>query len=334
MKKYILLVFLTIGYVHIYAQKKTNPPPKKTNSKTPAKDDGKEPLTYSVLRDNTKINFLSTGIDPFDMQVGNTFYMGLSANAEALYHNFFIHTEYNYHYVSADIGGSNRIDGESIYTPTNSNDFEILGGYFFTRVVDGKVPITLKVTGNGSGGHTTYYTKVDAQYEKFYGVECGVAKGVKLMFAEGQFNATDAFSGASSSFNGAFSTNMEYTWLYLGGSLGKMFDVAANFSEYGNKTGRCLKRIYAHVIIPLQSKLDDIYWLEGYGSSNPIYHKYVIDNTVPKGKVGFRIGFSQDFYSQIISGGGEFVLMPGLNGMSPMFRLKFQLGLNKIFGGG
>ncbi len=144
--------------------------------------------------------------------------------------------------------------------------------------------------------------------------------------------------GAPTTFQGEFSTYMDYTWFLIGGSLGKLIDVTGKFSNFGEKREQELTRFYLDLMIPISTSLDDIYWLTGYGGTNPVYNRYHIDNTIAKGKLGFRIGYTQNYYNKIISGGPELAFLPGIENpqgamscYNPYFRIKFQIGFNKIF---
>jgi len=320
-RKITLATFMLIG-LGVFSQIKSS-----FSSKN--KDKDKDNMTYTLSNDNVNINYYSVGIDPLCLQAGNTTYMGISPAGTVLYNNIFLHAEYNYHYLAFDANDAGTaVSGSSIYQPTNSNDFELLGGYYFTRVVDGKVRIDLK-----QKGKVNYYTNVNAKYEKFIGLEGGIERGVKLIYANGQFNAVDGYSGQNTAFNGLFSTNMTYTWLYLGGSIGKLIDVTGDFSEIGKKSNKTLNKFYVHAIFALQNQLDDIYYLSPSANGSPLYYKYQINNTVPKSNIGIRLGFNQDYFFNVMSTGAELELMPGIKGSSSttFIRIKIQIGFNKIF---
>ena len=286
-------------------------------------------LTFDPIYVNTNINYISLGFNPIDMQIGSkAFTMGTTLKATALYSNIYLKMESNSSYLIAD-----EIGNAVLGSPTNgtgkTKNFELVGGYYFTHEVSGPVHIRL-----GGNGNTTYLAKIDSKYEKFYGVEVGFSTGSRVVYANGQYNAIDLGTNQPTSFNGEFNTNMNYTYLYIGGSFGKLINVKANFSTYGEKAGFDLHKVYGHLIIPLKTSLDDItYTQTDPTTGNTVNKNYHIDNTITRTNLGFRIGYDQDFANRVMSGGGEFSVFPGIQGNGNyLIRLKVNIGLNAILG--
>lgn len=320
-KKYLLFIALFFS-ISLIAQKKFN---------------SQDVLTYSIKKENTDIKFMQAKIAVWDILISNsrmTFSGGLGGK---LYMNgLYVGLNYDYHYLDnlAEASSSENIQGSSIYKPTKSRNAEITLGYFFQKETEGKVKIKIK-----SEGKTTYYAKVDAKYNKIFGVQAGYKKGFSHLTIPKGVLVQDAYLSSRGTFQSeyAMTSFMQYGWISIGPTYGKIVDVAADFEGIGERKTQYFDRFYANVLIAGKSTLEDVYMVENFGGSNQMTHQYVLDGNVVMSKIGFNVGYETYKFSKVgVVAGIEIGAMPGvkISGAGNGYLLvKWGIVFGKQFGG-
>ncbi|MBL0329626.1 MAG: hypothetical protein IPP64_09465 [Bacteroidetes bacterium] len=316
MKKIFFTLFLT---VHLFSSAQT------------------DPVKYSLTRENTDIKFIQAKLAVWDILISSsrmTFSGGLGGK---LYLNgLYVGLNYDYQYLDnlAEYSSSENIQGSSIYKPQKSRNADATVGYFFQKEAEGKIRINLK-----SHGKTTYYTKVDAKYNKIFGVQAGFKKGFSHMTIPQGVDVQDAYLPQSGTFQtqSGMTTYMNYSWVSVGPTYGKIEDVEIDVEGLGLRRSKFFQRFYGNVLIATSSKLEDVYMTENFGSSNELVHQYVLDGNVEMSKIGFNIGYETYRYSKVGVGYGiEIGAMPGvkISGAGNGYLLvKWGIIFGKQFGG-
>ena len=248
----------------------------------------------------------------------------------------YVSTNYEFHYLDnlAEASSTQNIRGYSIYNPTKSRNADITLGYFHQKETEGKVRVNLKSTSK-----VTHYTYVNAKYNKIMGVQLGYKSGFSHLTIPQGVNVTDYYLPSTGTIktDAGMTTYMQYGWINIGPSFGKIVDVEADFSGLGVRKTQYFKRFYANVLIATKNKLEDVYYTEGYGSSNPLVHQYVLNGNVTMSKFGFNVGFETFKFSKVgFIYGLELGLMPGVKVASAgngYVSFKWGILFGKQFGG-
>lgn len=294
-------------------------------------------LSYTIEKENTDIKFglgklsvwdilISTSRMTFSGGVGGKFYMnGLYVNAN-----------YNFHYLDnlAEASSTENIRGSSVYKPTKSRDADLTVGYFYQKETEGKVRVNIRSTSS-----VTHYTYVDAKYNKIMGVQLGYKSGFSQLTIPQGINVTDYYLPSTGVIktDAGMTSYLQYGWLSVGPSYGKIVDVEADFKGIGVRKSQYFKRFYANVLIATKGKLEDVYYTEGYGSSNPLVHRYVLDGNVTMSKFGFNVGFETFKFNKVgFVYGLELGVMPGVKvtkAGNGYLAVKWGILFGKQFGG-
>ena len=285
--------------------------------------------TYSITKDNTDIKCIYGKISLVDALISTSRMSFSTGLGTRMYFNgIYLSGNYDFHYADglAEASSSENIRGSSIYARQKSRNADIMGGYFFQKEKEGKVRINLR-----NGGKVTYYTNVNAHYNRIIGAQIGFKNGFSYMVIPQGVKVSNYYNESAGTFaaQAGMTTIMKYSWLTIGGTFGKTVDVDANFSEYGLKGSHFMKRFYANMIIAVKSQLEDVYFTENHGSSNELVKRYVLDGNVDMSKFGFCVGaetFSLKKCGLITSLEGG--LMPGVKGKaSDNLFIGFKVGL-------
>jgi hypothetical protein len=272
-----------------------------------------QPLKYSITKENTDIKFVSEKLAIWDILVSTsrmTFSGGVGGK---MYLNgLYLNVNYNFHYLDnlAEASSTDKVQGSSVYKPTKSRDADATIGYFFQKKTNGKVRLHLK-----SEGKVSYYMNAIADYNKIFGVQAGYKKGFSQLTIPGGIPVKDYYIPETGTITTehAVVTYMQYGWLSFGPSYGKVVDVIADVEQYGIRKAQFVNRFYANVLMATSSKLEDVYYTEGFGSSNPLVHRYVLEGNVPMSKLGFNVGYETFKYTGFgVTAGVEIGLMPGV----------------------
>jgi hypothetical protein len=286
--------------------------------------------TYSITKENTDMKCIYGKIALFDALISTSRMSFAAGVGTRMYFNgLYVATNYDFHYLDnmAEASSSENIQGNSIYARQKSRNADIMGGYFFQKKkTDGKVRINLK-----EGHKTTTYTMVDADYNNIFGAQVGFKNGFSYMTIPRGVTVANYYNEGAGTFqtDNGMTTVMKYSWLTIGGTIGKTVDVEANFSEYGSKGSHYLRRIYANVIIAVKSELEDVYFTENRGSSNELIKRYKLDGNTDMSKFGFCVGYETFSLKKCgLLTSLETGMMPGIKGSgSGNFYLGFKVGL-------
>lgn len=294
-------------------------------------------MTYNIIKENTDIKFISGKIAVWDVLISSSRMTFAGGFGGKIYLNgLFAGANYNFHYLDnlAEASSSNTMQGSSIYNSTKSRDADLTLGYFFQKKTKGKIRINLK-----QQGKITYYTKVDAEFNKIIGLQATYKSGFSHLTIPSGVAVKDYYipeSGTITTQQG-MTTFMKYGWISFGPSYGKTVDVAANFEGIGERKTEFFQRFYANVILGTSSKLEDVYYTEGFGSSNPLVHRYVLNGNVVMSKTGFNVGYeTYKFRGVGIGYGIEAGLMPGVklkDAGNGYLVVKWGIVFGKMFGG-
>ncbi|MBI3517886.1 MAG: hypothetical protein HY062_00830 [Bacteroidetes bacterium] len=269
--------------------------------------------SYTITKENTDIKCIYGKISLLEALI-STSRMSLSTGlgTRMYFNGIYVSTNYDFHYADnlAEASSSENIRGNSVYARQKSRNADIMAGYFFQKDTEGKVRINLH-----SGSKTTYYTMVDAHYNKIFGAQIGFKNGFSYMTIPQGVTVSNYYNESAGTFaaDAGMTTIMKYSWLTIGGTFGKTVDVDANFTQYGSKGAHYMKRFYANAIIAVKSQLEDVYFTENYGSSNELVKRYVLNGNVDMSRFGFCIGaetFSLKKFGMITS--LEAGMMPGV----------------------
>lgn len=294
-------------------------------------------ITYSIVKENTDIKFVQGKVAVWDILISYSRMTFSGGFGGKLYLNgLYVGVNYDHQYLDdlAEASSSENIQGSSIYKPTKSRNGEATLGYFFQKETEGKIKVKVK-----SVGKTTYYAKIDAKYNKIFGVQASYKKGFSHLTIPTGVLVQDKYLTSRGTFATEYGMTsfMEYGWISVGPSYGKIIDVEADFSEYGTRKAQSFSRIYANVIIAANSKLEDVYMVENFGGSNQMTHQYVLDGNVVMSKLGFSLGYETYKFSKFgVTAGLEIGAMPGvkISGAGNGYLLvKWGLVLGKQFGG-
>lgn len=284
---------------------------------------------YTIIKENTDIKCTYGKLSLLEALISTSrmsFSTGLGARM--YFNGLYVSTNYDFHYADglAEASSTENIRGNSIYARQKSRNADIMAGYFYQKNTDGKVRINLH-----NGSRVTTYTMVDAHYNKIFGAQMGFKNGFSYMVIPQGVTVSNYYNESAGTFaaDAGMTTIMKYSWLTIGGTFGKTVDVDAKFSEYGLKGSHYMKRFYANVIIAVKSELEDVYFTENYGSSNPFVKRYVLNGNVDMSKFGFCVGaetFSLKKCGMITSLEGG--VMPGVKGkISNNLFIGFKVGL-------
>ncbi len=285
--------------------------------------------SYTITKENTDIKAIYGKISLLEALISTSrmsFSTGLGARM--YFNGLYVSTNYDFHYADglAEASSTENIRGNSIYARQRSRNADIMVGYFHQKDIDGKVRINLH-----NGSRVTTYTMVDAHYNRIIGAQIGFKNGFSYLVVPRGVNVSNHYDESRGSFaaDGGMTTIMKYSWLTIGGTFGKTVDVDANFTTYGAKGSHFMKRFYANVIIAVKSELEDVYFTENYGSSNPLVKRYTLNGNVDMSKFGFCVGaetFSLKKFGMITS--LEAGLMPGVKAkVSDNVFIGFKVGL-------
>ncbi len=297
----------------------------------------KDALTYSITKENTDIKFVQGKVAVWDILISTSRMTFSGGFGGKMYLNgLYLGLNYDYQYLDnlAEASSSENIQGSSIYKPTKSRNGEATLGYFFQKETEGKVKIKIK-----SEGKTTYYAKVDAKYNRLFGLQASYKKGFSHLTIPAGVLVQDAYITSRGTFKTEYGMTsfMQYGWISVGPTFGKVVDVEANFSEYGSRKAQFFDRFYANVIIAANSNLEDVYMVENFGGSNQMTHQYVLDGNVVMSKIGFNLGYETYKFSKFgVTAGLEIGAMPGvkISGAGNGYLLvKWGLVFGKAFGG-
>jgi hypothetical protein len=292
-------------------------------------DSQAQQLTYSIVKENTDIKCVYGKISLLEALISSSRMSFSTGLGTRMYFNgIYLSTNYDFHYLDnmAEASSTEQIKGNSIYARQKSRNADIMAGYFFQKDTDGKVRINLH-----QGSKVSHYAMVDAHYNKIYGAQIGFKNGFSYMVIPRGVNVSNYYNESAGTFaaDAGMTTIMKYSWVTIGGTFGKTVDVDANFSEYGLKGDHYMKRLYANVIIAVNSQLEDVYFTENKGSSNELVKRYVLNGNVDMSKFGFCVGaetFSLKKFGMITS--LEAGLMPGVKAkMSDNVFIGFKVGL-------
>ena len=289
-------------------------------------------LTYSIVKENTDIKCVYGKVTIIDALISTSRMSFSTGLGTRMYLNgLYLSTNYEFHYLDnmAEASSTEQIRGSSIYARQKSRNADIMAGYFFQKNTDGKVRINLH-----NGSKVTRYTIVDAHYNKIFGAQVGFKNGFSYMTIPRGVKVSDYYNESAGTFEtqAGMTSFMKYSWLTIGGTIGKTVDVDANFSSYGLKGAHYIQRLYANIIIATNSQLEDVYFTENYGSSNPLVKRYVLNGNVEMSKYGFCVGFETFTLKKFgMVTGLEVGKMPGVTlSKSGNIYLAFKVGL--VFG--
>lgn len=247
--------------------------------------------SYTITKENTDIKCIYGKISVLEALISTSRMSFSTGFGGRMYFNgIYLSGNYDFHYLDnmAEASSTENIRGNSIYARQKSRNADIMAGYFFQKKTDGKVRINLH-----SGSKVTYYTMVDAKYNKIFGAQIGFKNGFSYMTIPKGVTVSNYYNESAGTFQteAGMTTVMKYSWLTIGGTFGKAVDVEANFSEYGSKGAHYIRRFYANAIIAVNSKLEDVYFTENKGSSNELVKRYVLNGNVDMSKFGFCVGY-------------------------------------------
>ncbi|MES2513022.1 MAG: hypothetical protein V4580_02715 [Bacteroidota bacterium] len=286
--------------------------------------------TYNITRENTDMKCIYGKIALLDALISTSRMSFAAGVGTRMYFNgLYVATNYDFHYADglAEASSTENVQGTSVFKRQKSRNADIVGGYFFQKKkTDGKVRINLK-----NGHNSTTYTMVDAEYNKLFGAQVGFKNGFSYLVVPRGVTVANYYNESAGTFetDNGMTTIMKYSWLTIGGTIGKTVDVEANFSEYGIKGAHYLRRIYANVIIAVKSELEDVYFTANHGSSNEMVKRYVLDGNVDMSKFGFNVGYETFSLKKCgLVTSLETGMMPGIKGSgSGNFYLGFRVGL-------
>lgn len=289
--------------------------------------------SYTITKENTDIKCIYGKVTLFDALISTSRMSFSTGLGTRMYFNgLYLSTNYEFHYLDnmAEASSTENIQGSSIYARQKSRNADIMAGYFFQRETDGKVRINLH-----NGSRTTTYTMVDAKYNKIFGAQVGFKNGFSYMTIPRGVTVSNYYNESAGIFqtDAGMTSVMKYSWLTIGGTFGKTVDVVANFSEYGLKGAHYIKRIYANIIIAVNSQLEDVYFTTNHGSSNELVKRYVLNGNVDMSKFGFCVGYETFTLKKFgMVTGLEAGIMPGVKASkSGNIYLGFKIGL--VIGG-
>jgi hypothetical protein len=256
--------------------------------------------TYEIVRQNTDNKFLAFSIIPVKLLVsGSRFDLSADADLKVYLKGLFINTNVNYSYLNIAPTLSDGLIFAESKSINNAKNFDINVGYFFEKKVNDNVRIKLANIGT-SMMPGEKYTLIKADYTKFKGIQGGVKKGnTTLILSEGLsggYKVTYADSSNQSSYDATSPsvTNLHYTWISFGGSIGNTKDIEVVFSKYGKRRVTEISRFYFNVIYVLYSRVDDIYEIQTTnspsGQSQASGSRYIIDKSILS-NAGLNIGY-------------------------------------------
>ena len=289
-------------------------------------------LTYSVVSNKPETGFFSVNVDPWNVLVSKS-RMTFSGQAGVkLYKSgFYLNLSGDFHYLDNLASASDQMVGQSIYENQKSRNMNVLVGYLISWNKNGPVKFHLK-SGHGTGGRTVdTYGKADIDYKQFFGFEGGIKSGFSYLTYKGDetLNGKDYYSNTEVPINGFFTTYMQYTWVQFGFSYGKIINSELNFSGYGNRTACYMTKFYGHLILPVSSSLEDIYFTPDNGSSTTLTYRYILNDAVPLSKIGFRAGYEFIPMKKLVGYGLEIGTMPGIKSGGNFYlstKLSFNFG--------
>ncbi|HOZ87415.1 MAG TPA: hypothetical protein PL029_06640 [Bacteroidia bacterium] len=204
--------------------------------------------------------------------------------------------------------------GQSVYKDQRSRNINALAGYLINWNKNGPVKIHLK-SGHGTGGKTVdTYAEISTDYKQYFGIEGGIKSGYSFLTykADATINGKDQSNDSEVPISGYFTTYMQYTWAQFGFSFGKIINMEADFSGYGKRTASYMTKFYGHLILPVSTNLEDIYFTPDNGSSKLLTYRYVLNDIVPLSKIGFRAGYEFIPMKKLMGVGLELGTMPGI----------------------
>lgn len=290
-------------------------------------------LTYSNKKVNTDIKFFNVKLGFFDFLVSKSrMTMSAGLGGKLYLNGLYLGLNYDYQYVDqmAEASSTENIKGSSIYKPTRSRYGDATIAYYKQTEKEGQVKIFLKGV-----GRTKYYALVDAKYNKFFGVQLGYKSGFSYLTVPAGINVKDYHSNAEVTTENGLTTFMQYGWISVGPSFGKITDVSADFKGYGNKKNREFVRYYANLIYAVSSNLEDVYFNADISGNNRLINQYVLQGNTAMSKIGFNVGLETlKFYGVGLIGGIEGGMMPGVKvtGAGNVYiSLKVGMGIGKSF---
>ncbi|NVO03528.1 MAG: hypothetical protein HXX09_12590 [Bacteroidetes bacterium] len=294
-------------------------------------------MTYTIKSENTDIKLVNAKLSFWDILVSSsrmTFAGGIGG--KVYLNGLYVGGNYDIHYLD-DLGeavsSDNIVRGSSIYQPTRSKNGDVTLGYFLQRETTGKVRVNLK-----QQGKTLVYTKVEAKYNRIFGLQVNYKTGFSHMTIPAGVEVKDKYFPELGHIKTDYgmTTFMKYKWISFGPSIGKIVDIVADFDELGERKVKFFERIYGNVIFATKSELEDVYYTEGFGSSNPMVHQYVLDGNVAMSNLGFNIGYETFKLRGVGVGYGiEIGVMPGVKvkgAGNGYFLVKWGLVFGKGFG--
>ncbi|MCE3280206.1 MAG: hypothetical protein K0S44_2397 [Bacteroidetes bacterium] len=229
---------------------------------------------------------------------------------------------------------SEEVDGNSIYKYKMPKEFSATFGVMvIQKEIDTKISFHLK-----SAGRTDYYTKVPTKKTGFMMVDLGFRNGFKVVGGENRElvieNATP--EGFFAPEAGNIRTMMDYQILEVGISGGFTGAYKADIKDFGIRKTSMFNRVYLHVLLLMNSSVDDIYYKRTTGNNQEVtvYNQYHLNNT-PRAKMGFSVGININNIDRFgWNTGVEGAYVPGLNGSigsNFVLSLKSSLSLAKLF---
>lgn len=321
--KYFYLLLFTLLYHFVSAQ-----------------DFDRESVTYKITRENTDIKYITEKINIWDNQIsGSRFTMSGGFGTSIYINGIILNACYDYQYLDDLAAAGKKLYGESIYKPTKSRYGDINIGYFYQNKTRKKVSIHLGSNPEKRSMNTSYVTKIDAEIIRFFGLQAGMRKGFSHITIPNIVNVTSIGDVPKTvETQGPISTFMSYKWMYFGASYGRIEDVKAMFSTFGENGSNLFKRYYFNVLFATDAQLEDIYMEDQlYNGNYKAYRAYSLSN-VNFSNTGFQLGFEKTNFKKKVSinYGIEGGIYPGIANSRDdnMFLvLRWSITFNQYFGG-
>lgn len=321
--KYFILTIFSLGYLYAFSQ-----------------NSDKETVTYKLTRENTDIRFITEKINIWDNQIsGSRFTMSGGAGTCLYINGFILNAFYDFQYLDNLAAVGDKSFGESIYAPTKSRFGDASIGYNYQHKTRAKVGIRLG--SKSDNRRTSYETKIDAEIIRFFGLQGGMRKGFSHLTIPKSVTVTSTGKTPTDvQTEGKITTFMSYNWMYFGTSYGRIEDVKAMFTTFGERGSNYFKRFYFNVLFATKAQLENIYMEElvNTGTSTITgYREYNLDK-VNFSNTGFQIGFENTTFKKKVSVnyGLEGGIYPGIANSredNMYLVLRWSITFNQYFGG-
>lgn len=289
-------------------------------------------LKYDEVSNKPETGFFVVNVDPWNILASQSRLTFSGQTGIKLYKaGFYLNLSGDFHYLDNLASLSDRMWGKSIYKDQKSRNINALVGYLFSWKKNGPVKFHLK-SSHGTGDKIVdTYAKIDIDYKQYFGIEGGIKSGYSFLTYKGDatLNGKNYYNNSEVPINGFFTTYLQYTWFQCGFSFGKIINSEVNFSGYGNRTASYMTKFYGHLIFPIKTSLEDIYFTPDNGSAPALSYHYILNDAVPLSNIGFRAGYEFIPMKKLIGVGLEIGTMPGIKSGGNFYmstKLSFNFG--------